>query len=578
MLPGIVQTRANRSLAHFGGILVRRLGPDAPSCPGAGAAGKPGGTIRSHTLALSTFSDICGSQFGENYHRLAHVTQTDTIEFLSSGRAFSDGRPAEVIETHGAYIFLGSETALKLKRAVSYDYMDLGSVAQRKKMLLRELELNKPAAPEIYRDVLPVTRKQAGLELGGDGPVVDWVLRMWRFPQMNELDRIAQRGALDDRLATAMGTSIAKYHTAAPVIYRSGRTLIADILDELKRVFAEYPEAAGTSGLAAWQRVVRDHLRETGALLDARSAAGHVRRVHGDLHLRNMVLIDGRPVLFDALEFDETLGTCDVLYDIAFLVMDLCHRGLDRQACRTLEAWLRAAHGAEDRGLAALPIFLSVRAAIRAMVLLQTDAARARPGASASEIAAYLELASAALTPKAPVLLAIGGYSGSGKSVLSQALTAQLGAMPGAVLLSSDLERKAGLPLQAKLDPSSYDVENRHAVYDAILNRAEAILASGHSVLLDATFLDPDLRGRAEAVATRSDAAFLGLWLDAPVAVLKDRVRSRRGDASDADVSVLELQLAQDRGEMRWHLLDASGTPEATRAMGVNMCQEWLHR
>jgi aminoglycoside phosphotransferase family enzyme/predicted kinase len=492
------------------------------------------------------------------------MTQTETVAFLASGRAFdAPAGPVEVIETHGAYVFLCGETALKLKRAVTYDYMDLGSVEQRRKVIARELSLNRPAAPEIYRDMLPVTRGAAGLQLGGDGPVVDWVLRMWRFPAENELQRVAARGAFDDTLAEATGAAIAAYHAAAPVIRRPGRVLIGDILDELARVFAGYAGSPGTARLAAWQEAAGARLAATGALLDARAEAGHLRRAHGDLHLRNLVLIDGRPVLYDALEFDETLGTCDVLYDIAFLVMDLCHRDLRRQGCRVLDAWLRAARGREDSGLAALPLFLSVRAAIRAMVILQTDAARGKAGHSSAEVAAYLDLACAALAPPPPRLIAVGGFSGSGKSVLARSLAPLCPPLPGAVLLASDLERKAGGAADRRLPPDAYTPEGRAAVYRGLFARAGALLAAGHSVVLDATFLDPGLRQAAEDVAQRAGCAFCGFWLDAPMPILEARLRARRHDASDADVAVLRRQRAAATEATTWHRLDASDAPEA---------------
>ncbi|WGH77176.1 AAA family ATPase [Jannaschia ovalis] len=273
--------------------------------------------------------------------------------------------------------------------------------------------------------------------------------------------------------------------------------------------------------------------------------------------------IGDRPVLFDALEFDEDLGTCDILYDAAFLIMDLCHRDLRRQACRVLDAWLREARGVEDSGLAALPLFISVRAAIRAMVALQTDAARARPGASAAEIRAFLDLALAALHPAPPMLIATGGYSGTGKSVLARRLAPGTGALPGAVLLSSDLERKAGRPKDRRLAPARYAPEEREAVYAGMFRRAETLLAAGQAVILDATFLDPALRAAASACAARAGVPFHGLWLDAPVPVLEARVRARRGDSSDADLEVLRGQLGASIGHLDWHLLEASGTPDA---------------
>ncbi len=499
------------------------------------------------------------------------MDQSEIVAFLSSAQAFraaGDQIPAdaevEIVETHGAYVFLCGDVAFKLKRAVIYDYMDLGTVERRHTMLLRELDLNAPTAPMIYRDVLPVTQQPDGLALGGDGPVVDWVLRMWRFPAEDEFEALVARGAFDDDLPSATGEAIAAYHGAAPVIHREGGRLIADILAELGRVFAEYPGEEGTERVAEWREASAAALCDVQLLLDQRGADGHVRRGHGDLHLRNLVLIEGRPVLFDALEFDETLGTCDVLYDVGFLVMDLCHRGLPQQACRVLDAWLREARGAEDAGLAALPLFLSVRAAIRAMVLLQTDKARSQQGASAASVRALLDLACHALSPAPPQLIAVGGYSGTGKSILARHLAPGLGADPGAVLLSSDLERKVGLPKDRPLGADHYSPKDREAVYRRFFQRAETVLSAGHAAILDATFLDAGLRQVAGDLARRTGVPFHGFWLDAPQAVLEARVLTRYGGPSDADISVLRCQLERPIGVLDWHRLDASNTPEAT--------------
>ncbi|MDJ0637968.1 MAG: AAA family ATPase [Paracoccaceae bacterium] len=484
--------------------------------------------------------------------------QSDVIAFLSSPAAFDGRGDIEIIETHGAIVFLCGNTALKLKRAVKYDYMDLSTVELRRLMLLREIELNAPQAPMIYRDVLPITKEDSGLALGGQGPTLDWVLRMWRFPAENEFEYIAARDELDDELAAATGAAVAAYHEAMPVIRREGDGLIKDILAELERVFAEFPEAAGTEQVGSWLTDVGTAFASAQPILAERGLDGHVRRAHGDLHLRNLVLIDGAPVLFDALEFDEELGTCDVLYDIAFLIMDLCHKGMAQQACRVLDTWLSEARGNEDAGLEALPLFLSVRAAIRAMVLLQTDAARKAPGASSEEIGAYLDLAREVLKPKQPVLVAVGGYSGSGKSVIAAKLAPTLGPMPGAVIVSSDLERKAGLPKQIHLPEAAYSEGRRGAVYQAMFERAETLLSAGHSVLLDATFINTTWRDEAANLAERAGVPFHGLWLDASEEILETRLRMRETGASDADVTVLRKQLQAPLGAMAWQRIDAS--------------------
>lgn len=487
--------------------------------------------------------------------------QSEVIAFLLSPDAYPVPAPITHVETHGAHVFLCGDVALKIKRAVRYDYMDLSTLELRETMLRRELELNRPAAPMIYRDVIPVIRGTDGrLELDGAGPPIEWVLRMHRFAADCELTAVAARGGLTQQIAEALGQAIRHFHSTTPRRPEPGDRLITDIIDELARVLADFePELGGTT-IATFLDQARRVVSDLAPALQSRTAGGHVRRVHGDLHLRNLVLIDGRPVLFDALEFDERLGTCDVLYDLAFLLMDLCHRNLHRQANAVLNAYLLQAGGAEDAGLSALPLFLAVRAAIRAMVGLQTDRATASAGKSTAEAKHYLAEAIAALQPTRPVLIAIGGVSGTGKTVLARDVAPMIGACPGAVHLRTDTERKA-----AATD-ASYTAQARSAIYQRMLDRARTLLLAGRNVVLDATFQDSGQRAAAETLAQSLALPFKGLWLSAPEATLVSRVASRRGDASDADVDVVRAQIARQPGAPGWTQIDASGTPEATRA------------
>lgn len=490
--------------------------------------------------------------------------QDDIVAFLSRPSTFGEAAgEVEVIETHGALVFLCAGTALKLKRAVHYDYMDLSSPDKRHRMLMRELALNRPVAPAIYRDVVAVTREADGtLALGGAGAPLDWVLRMERFPAQDELTQVAARGALDDALATRLGARLAAFHRDAPVREPGEALGFRDIVDEVARVMAGFPQSRAAQAVPGWADAARGVLVTLGPILNERAAQGAVRRGHGDLHLRNLVLIGGDPVPYDALEFDEAMGTSDIVYDIAFLLMDLCHRDLARAACRVLDAWLLGFAGAQDAGLALMPVCLSLRAAIRAMVALQTGVARGTDGEG--EAASYMAEALRYLAPPPPVCVAVGGFSGSGKSVLARALGPRIGAAPGAVRLATDVLRKA-----EGHAPVSYDPAARAAVYAAMMDRARAILAAGHSVVLDATFLDPDLRARAGDVARAAGVPFVGLWLDAPEEVLRQRVTGRAGDVSDADLGVLAGQIARGTGPLDWTRIDAGGTSDRTLAQAL---------
>lgn len=493
--------------------------------------------------------------------------QTEVIAFLSSGCGDPGGGPVTVVQTHGALVFLAGDTALKIKRAVRYDYMDLSTLALRETMLRRELALNHPAAPKIYRDVLPVTREASGvLAMDGVGRPVEWVLRMWRFPASDELAVIAESGGLTDALARDLGQAVHAYHAAAPRRAADGASLIEQIAQELARVFADMGDALGPVAVAQFHAAAVAALTAVAQTLTRRGVEGHVRRCHGDLHLRNLVLIDGKPVPFDALEFDETLGTCDVLYDLAFLLMDLHHRGLGRAANIVLNTYLLAARGGQDSGLVALPLFVALRAAIRAMVIVQTDRACGTPLRCAAEAQAYLANALAAFAPPPARLIAIGGLSGTGKTVLAGALCPDIGPMPGAVHLRSDLERKAALTVapQTHLPAGYYTGAARDRVYGQMFARAQVLLQAGRAVVLDATFIDPGMRRRAVQLAADLGLPFTGLWLEAPADALIARVRARVGDASDADETVVRDQIARDAGPLDWHRLAAGGPPAST--------------
>ncbi len=486
--------------------------------------------------------------------------QTEVIAFLADP-ASHGGAAVTRIDTHSAHVFLAGDRAWKIKRAVRYDYLDFSTLVRRKAVLDRELALNAPAAPALYRRVVPVTRGRGGaLALGGAGIPVEYALEMRRFPAEAQLDRIAEAGGLDDSLARRLGDEVARYHAAAEVRAEDGAALIGEILEELARVFDGMQDALGRDAPSAFAAAAAESHARLAPLLSRRAAEGHVRRCHSDLHLGNLVLLDGRPVPFDALEFDERLGTCDTGYDLAFLLMDLHQRGLERQANICLNAWL--ARTRDLGALAPLPLFLAVRAAIRAMVAVQTARATGQPVPDKAR--GYLDLALRYLAPAPPRLVAIGGLSGTGKTTVARLVAPALPPVPGAVHLRSDEARKAleGVdPLDA-LPASAYAADASRKVYARILDDARTCLDAGHSVVLDATFLDPARRAAVEALSAASGRRLDAFWLTAPPERLLARVEARRGDASDADADVVRGQLAADPGAPGWTEVDADRPAE----------------
>jgi hypothetical protein len=304
---------------------------------------------------------------------------------------------------------------------------------------------------------------------------------------------------------------------------------------------------------------------ESRPLLLDRAGNGWVRRCHGDLHLRNIVLIGDQPVLFDAIEFDESLATTDILYDFAFLLMDVWERGFRSAANLLLNRYLLGSPdiAADLTGLRLLPLFLALRAAVRAKV----DALRfldvGRSTEARDSAVRYFDAAGSFLVAVRPRLIAIGGLSGSGKTTLARELAPMLGAAPGAVHLRSDIERKRllGAAELERLPASAYALPVTEQVFADLREQAAIALRAGHSVIVDAVHRDPVERNQIEAVATAAGAAFAGIWVDTPLQTMIERVDARTGDASDATAEVVVRQAADPLGEIGWHRLDGSRPP-----------------
>ena len=500
----------------------------------------------------------------------------DTIEFLRDELQRLDGGAIpSVVQTHISIILLGRTLAWKTKKAVKLPYLDFRRVEQRLALCERELALNRRTAPAIYRCVRRLVRGTDGsLRLDGDGELVEAVLEMRRFDEAGVLDRMALRGELTPQVVTQLAHVVAEFHSrAAPAggLSRSGSQRLGDILqiNEQSLAAARSVFAHGLSGSAPTDtliRTTRDQWQRHADLLDERQRAGRVRLCHGDLHLRNIVVMDGAPTLFDCLEFDADMATTDVLYDLAFVLMDLWHRDLQSLANLLLNRYLDESD--EMDGLPLMGLFMSMRATVRAHVAatraLEIDAAQPSRAAVTDEARAYLALAVRLLLPQPARLVAIGGLSGSGKSTAAAAVAASVGAAPGARVLSSDRVRKAlhGVTPQTRLGPQAYMPEVSARVYAALQERAAATLACGHSVIVDAVFDRQQERERIEAVASAAGAPFTGIWLDAPQAALLERVEKRRGDPSDADAAVVRRQLARDVGDLRWVRLQSGGSQD----------------
>ncbi|MFZ2158576.1 MAG: AAA family ATPase, partial [Bradyrhizobium sp.] len=294
---------------------------------------------------------------------------------------------------------------------------------------------------------------------------------------------------------------------------------------------------------------------------------GYIRRCHGDLHLANIVLIEGKPVLFDAIEFDATIASVDVLYDLAFPMMDFIRYGRQAAANALLNRYLGVAAGENLDALAALPLFMSLRSAIRAHVLLARLDRNNHSKADVMHSAqAYFALARQIIHPPAPILVAIGGLSGTGKSVLARALAPDIAPLPGAVVLRSDVLRKQLFKANEtdRLPESAYRPEITEQIYEILMQRAARVLAQGHSVVVDAVFAHETERAAIHDAARRLNIRFAGFFLVADLATRMNRVGHRELDASDATPEIAGLQEKYDTGAIDWDVIDASGTAGQT--------------
>ncbi|MGQ3301750.1 bifunctional aminoglycoside phosphotransferase/ATP-binding protein [Reyranella sp.] len=482
--------------------------------------------------------------------------QSETIAFLDA-----ELKPERRIDTHGAVVFLCRERAYKLKRAVKFPYMDFSTEGRRAAMCAAEIDVNRRSAPEIYLGIAPVLRRDGKLALGEvgetSGQAVDWLVVMRRFDEEGLLDRMAERGALTPDLMAALGARVAEFHDGLPAIesgfcgpdeYR--HSVAADV-----RQMREAGDRLDPPTSEALAEAMPRSLEPFVDLVARRVASGAIRRCHGDLHLRNIVTLNGQPVPFDAIEFSDKIANIDVLYDLAFALMDLARQGLGPLANRLLNEWLwrvgEVEGASHEEALALLPMFLARRAAIRAYV---DSAVTAVSGADNAPARAYQKAALAFLQPSPPRLVAIGGLSGSGKTTLALKLAPEIGRTPGAVVVRTDVERKrqAGVALDEPMPEGSYSPAASARIYASCMARAERVLRAGHSVVLDAVFARPDERAAAEALARKVGVSFQGIWLDVPKEVAQQRVTDRKGDASDATASVVERQFGYDLGRIEW--------------------------
>lgn len=471
---------------------------------------------------------------------------TKLIAALRKMLSRETGQSVELIETHLSWVLLAPVYAYKLKKPVRLPFVDFSSAQARKHFCEEELRLNRRFAPSIYLDVLPVRgpRKAPRLDGGSGGETIDHVVRMRRFPQSSLLRNLLVSGGLDPSWLDGLARRLAELHATAPVSPLSGwgspQRVVRSVADVLASLQTRRDDPR--------HRVLIAWLQAQGIALDpvwaARQRSGSIRECHGDLHMGNVALIDGELVPFDCIEFDPGMRWIDVMSDVAFLTMDLKAHGRADLAFRFLDGWLQCS--GDHAGLQVLPFSEIYRALVRAMT-----ASLGKPSSTPGPD--YLACAAEWASPTRgnARLLITHGLSGSGKSTLA----AQLLRTACAIRIRSDVERKrlfglAPLERSTALGIDIYTEEATNDTFDSLHRRARGALQAGYPVIVDAAFLRSHERRRFQALAAELQVPFSIVDCTASPGTLRQRVAARAAthtDASEADVAVLERQLASDQ-------------------------------
>ncbi|WP_457675359.1 bifunctional aminoglycoside phosphotransferase/ATP-binding protein [Thiolapillus sp.] len=497
------------------------------------------------------------------------------------------GEAPRLVETHISWVILAGDRAWKIKKPVDFGFLDFSTLEKRRACCEEEIRLNRRLAPDYYLRVAGISREGEGYCFDGEGPVVEYAVEMKRFDTARQLDRLLEKGALSGQHMDAFADLIADFHlfragistgrgNAEPVCMpaRDNFRHIENLRrDTLPPVFGE---------LAAWTADACDRLA---AVFEQRRMKGWVRECHGDLHLGNMAWVEEGPLVFDCIEFNEDFRWIDLMSEVAFLVMDLHARGEAGLAWRFLDRYLSIT--GDYRGLGVLPFYLVYRAMVRAKIAALRSSQLAEGAEKQAEEEAferYLQLAHGFAREGRPRLVITRGLSGAGKSTVAGALVEQ----GGFIRLRSDVERKrlAGLnpadPAPEAPGEGLYGADMSARTYARLLELAEELLEAGWPLVVDATFLREDQRAPFQALAQRRRVPFTILELTASPQVLRQRLAARRNDVSDADVRVLEHQLAayQPLGEgERGHAIRVdteAGVRMAELLSALEAEQPWL--
>ncbi|WP_013320240.1 AAA family ATPase [Gloeothece verrucosa] len=480
---------------------------------------------------------------------MTSITFSQLIEQLKKPEFYPHPvvEPIKVVQTHISAVFLTGDYAYKIKKPVNFGFLDFSTLEKREHFLNQELAMNKPVASEIYLEILPITQEGDQLKLGEGGQAVEYVLKMRQFPQECLFSSLFEAGKLTESQIQELGKLVAQFHAQTRTddyIKSFGE------IEKIKQAFDEnYQQTDKYIGIAQTQKQFEEtqaytekFFAEKGELFKQRREQDKIRESHGDLHLKNICLWNNKIYLFDRIEFNEPFRFVDVMYDVAFAVMDLDARGRKDLGNIFLNTYIEQTGDWE--GLQVLPLYQSRQAYVRAKVtsfLLDDPSIEESVKQEAIKAASdYYRQAWEYTQQKSGKLILMSGLSGSGKSTVAQKLAADI----NAIHLRSDAVRKhlAAIPLSEKGGPEIYTPEMSQKTYHRLLELGIMLVKAGYPVILDAKYDRREWRAGAIAFAESENIPLEILYCTAPLEILSERLQTRSGDISDATPDLLASQ------------------------------------